>query len=160
MGTPKHFFSMTKAANFAGVNRSTIQRQIKAGKLSAERDDNKQWRIDPAELSRVYPDAGKKESVANDDAKQRQPNAPQHSATPESTEIIATLRTMVETLERNNRREVEHLNETIEDLRDRLDKEAAHSRALTAMLTDQREQKEETPEQKRVGFFGLFSASN
>lgn len=160
MGTPKYFLSMTKAASFAGVNRSTIQRQIKAGKLSAQRDDNNQWRIDPAELSRVYPDAGKKEPVANDDATQRQTDASQHSATPESKEIIATLRTMVETLERNNRREVEHLSETIEDLRDRLDKEAAQSRVLTAMLTDQREQKEETPEPKRGGFFGLFSASN
>ena len=160
MGTPKHFLSMTKAANFAGVNRSTIQRQIKAGKLSAHRDDNNQWRIDPAELSRVYPDAGKKNAVEKADAQRSKSDAPQQSATPNSSEMIATLRNMVDTLERNNKREVEALYETIEDLRDRLDKEASHSRALTAMLTDQRKEKEEVPPAKRSGFLGLFAASN
>ncbi len=34
--------------------KSTILRQIKAGKLSATRHDNGQWKIEPAELARVH----------------------------------------------------------------------------------------------------------
>jgi|SRR5262245_9017581 len=38
-----------------GVNRSTVLRAIKAGRLSAQRDEQGGWQIDPAELHRVFP---------------------------------------------------------------------------------------------------------
>jgi hypothetical protein len=38
-----------------GLNKSTVLRAIKAGKVSATRDEHGQWQIDPAELHRVYP---------------------------------------------------------------------------------------------------------
>jgi hypothetical protein len=34
--------------------RSTVFRAIKAGRISAQRDDNGQWQIDPAEFHRVF----------------------------------------------------------------------------------------------------------
>jgi excisionase family DNA binding protein len=47
-------YSLAEAAEACGVNRSTILRSIKAGRLSAQRDALGQWRIEPGELHRVY----------------------------------------------------------------------------------------------------------
>ena len=52
------FCSLQQAADAAGVNKSTVLRAIKAGKVSATRNEHDQWLIDPAELHRVYPPAG------------------------------------------------------------------------------------------------------
>jgi predicted site-specific integrase-resolvase len=46
--------SLQQAADAAGVNKSTVLRAIKAGKVSAIRDEYKQWVINPAELDKVY----------------------------------------------------------------------------------------------------------
>ena len=43
------------AAAAAGVNRSTVLRAVKAGRISAQRDSNNNWEIDPAEFHRVFP---------------------------------------------------------------------------------------------------------
>ena len=42
------------AAEAAGVSKSTIYRAVKAGRLSASRNDDGEYQIDPAELHRVY----------------------------------------------------------------------------------------------------------
>lgn len=47
--------SLQEAADLAGVNKTTLFRAIKSGKISASRDEHAQWRVDPAEVSRVYP---------------------------------------------------------------------------------------------------------
>ena len=47
--------SLQEAAELARVNKTTLFRAIKRGKLSASRDEHGQWRVDPAELDRVYP---------------------------------------------------------------------------------------------------------
>jgi hypothetical protein len=48
-------FNLVSAAAATGVNRSAILRAIKAGRLSAQRDDNGAWEIQPCELFRVFP---------------------------------------------------------------------------------------------------------
>ena len=50
-------YSLSQAAEAVGMNRSSILRAIKAGKVSATRDEYDQWQIEPAELHRVYPAA-------------------------------------------------------------------------------------------------------
>lgn len=47
--------SLREAAEQTGVSKSTIFRAIKAGRMSAPRDDAGNFAIDPAELFRVYP---------------------------------------------------------------------------------------------------------
>jgi hypothetical protein len=42
------------ASELTGKDRSTITRAIDAGKLSASRDEHGRFRIDPAELERVF----------------------------------------------------------------------------------------------------------
>jgi Helix-turn-helix domain len=47
-------YSLAEAAEAVGMARSSILRAIKAGKISATRDEHGQWQIEPAELHRVY----------------------------------------------------------------------------------------------------------
>jgi hypothetical protein len=48
-------FTLGTASQATGCAKSTILRAIKAGRISASRDDLGQWQIDPTELFRVYP---------------------------------------------------------------------------------------------------------
>jgi excisionase family DNA binding protein len=43
------------AAKATGLNKSTVLRAIKSGKISAAKDEHGEWQIDAAELHRVYP---------------------------------------------------------------------------------------------------------
>jgi hypothetical protein len=47
-------YSLVTGAAATGVNRSTILRAIKAGRLSAERDGSGAWVIQPVELHRLF----------------------------------------------------------------------------------------------------------
>jgi excisionase family DNA binding protein len=47
-------FTITEAAKKAGVSRAAIYKAIKAGRLSATKDDNGNYQIDAAELFRVF----------------------------------------------------------------------------------------------------------
>lgn len=44
-----------QAAERVGKKKNTIIKAIKSGRMSAQKDGNGQWSIDPAELFRVYP---------------------------------------------------------------------------------------------------------
>jgi len=50
-------YGLSEAATACGVYKSTILRSIKAGRLTGTKDALGQWRIEPAELHRVYPPA-------------------------------------------------------------------------------------------------------
>jgi len=68
--------TLATAAAACGVNKSTILRAIKAGKISGAKDEHGEWQIEPAELHRVYP-AIEARNAAGTDAAQRYaaPNA-------------------------------------------------------------------------------------
>jgi hypothetical protein len=48
-------YSLKQAADAVGRGKPAILKAIKNGRVSARKDDNGQWQIDPAELHRVYP---------------------------------------------------------------------------------------------------------
>lgn len=137
-------YSLKQAAEATRKSKPTILRAIQSGKISAKKDDNGEWQIDPAELHRVYPVA------SNDDTRT---DAQQDNETVNETALLRReieirderLASMAEERERE-RRQVE---ETISDLRRRLDAEGEERRKLTALLTDQRQQ----PEPKVVHHF-------
>lgn len=59
--------SLSQAAKLTGKSKSTINRAIKTGKLSAARNEDGSYSIDPAELSRAFdvePPEGSKRSNA------------------------------------------------------------------------------------------------
>ncbi len=50
--------SLSQAAKAAGRSKSTIGRAIESGRLSAARNDNGTFSIDPSELFRAFPKGG------------------------------------------------------------------------------------------------------
>jgi len=127
-------YTLTQAAEATGKSKSTIFRAIKNGKLTAARDEVTQdWLVEPAELHRLYPPSS--HETANGEMVT-------HHATGHE---IATLRREVEVRDEllakeQQEREAERrrAQETIDDLRRRLDAEGEERRKLTAIITDQR----------------------
>ena len=48
-------YTIATAAAAVGRNKTAILRAIESGKVSAAKDENGEWQIDPAELHRIYP---------------------------------------------------------------------------------------------------------
>jgi DNA-binding transcriptional MerR regulator len=116
-------YTLGQAAKAADVSKTTIQRAIKSGRLSASRQDDGSYVIDPAELHRVFSSDGHADSEMAS------------SVTPSGT---GELRVEVEML----RERISEKDEAIDDLRHRLDQSEEERRQvqarLTALLTDQR----------------------
>lgn len=115
-------YSLGEAAKELGVSKPTVQRAIKAGRLSATRNDDGSYDIDPAELSRAFPAVTRVGNVTHDLKRDETAGAPR------------VLQAEVEGL----REQVALLKDERNDLRRRLDAEAEERRRVTALLTDQR----------------------
>lgn len=48
-------YSLREAADAVGKGKPAILKAIQSGKISAKKDEHGEWRIEPAELHRVYP---------------------------------------------------------------------------------------------------------
>ena len=48
-------FDVSSAAAATGVAKSSVLRAIKAGRISAQRDDNGRWHVEPVELFKIFP---------------------------------------------------------------------------------------------------------
>ena len=104
-------YSLAEAAKATGTNKTTILRAVKSGKISGERDEHGNWRLEPAEVHRVYP-------VARIDA---ETPATQHKALTDL--LVAELRATIA-----------DKNAVIADLRsDRNEWREAHERAQAAL---------------------------
>ena len=60
--------TLAEAAQATGLNRSTIQRAIKSGRISGARDENCALWVVPVELHRVFPPASAKPEPVHQDA--------------------------------------------------------------------------------------------
>ncbi len=123
---------MTEAAKLTGKQRQTIHKAIKEGRISAIRSEAGEWRIDPAELFRVYPPL----STVNDNQS-------------------AQVDTGLQRIDSGLQREVEFLRERIrekDDIISDLREDRDHWRQqATALLTDQRPKP--PAEQPATGFW-------
>ncbi len=136
--------SLRQAAEEAGVDKMTISRAIKSGRLSANRESKKSpYQIDPAELGRVFPLAEKK-TVSDTSQKD---NARRKKTEDVSFEIRLLRRELelrdkeMELIETERRRERAQLTDTIDDLKTRLDDATSERNRLTHLLTDQTQRK-------------------
>jgi hypothetical protein len=59
-------YSLAEAAHATGVNRSTILRAIKSGRISGQRDASGAWSVEPVELHRTFPPKATPEAVPQD----------------------------------------------------------------------------------------------
>lgn len=120
--------TLGQAAKECGKQKSTILDAIRAGRLSASKDDKNQWQIDPAELFRVYP---------AQQATERQATPPQQEETPE--QLAQMLKKEQEERERE-RVQLERERLLLERQIDDLKKDRDHWRhQATALLTHQPE---------------------
>ena len=129
-------YSLSEAAKATGKNKTTIQRAIKSGKISANKGDGGSYEIDPSELHRVFPP-----TVAQRDAQHMQSNDTQQSKSASINSDLARVLELEKELaiahERVNGLEAhkEQMADTINDLRKRLDSSEGR---VTALLTDGR----------------------
>ena len=115
-------YTLGEAAKRPGLSKPTVQRAIKNGKLSALRNDDGSYSIDPADLERVYGTLLLASDMKRD---MKQDDTPVLS---EALQVeVAALRERL--ADKDN---------VIDDLRRRLDAEGEERRKLTAILTDQR----------------------
>ena len=114
-------FSAAKAALEVGKSTATITRAIEKGKISATKDDNGAWVIDPAELFRVFSPAKREKAEMQSNAK------------PDETGVSSALEVEVKML----RERLADKDSEIDHLRGLLDAEAAERRKLTMLITDQ-----------------------
>jgi excisionase family DNA binding protein len=129
-------YTLGEAAKATGLTKPTLSKAIKSGRISAVRNDNGSYTIDPSELHRVFPPAsGNQQNVCN----------PLRLETP--LQLVAMLEKEQEERERERRQQ----QATIDDLRRRLDaseaaREAAtaETRRLTLLLTHQQQPTAET----------------
>lgn len=132
------------AAKATGVSRSTVLRAIKTGKISAEKDANGNYAISPSELHRVF-------SPVSDEPIHK--NALLLHATEEKNSLTVVLLEKLESLEKERERERGQLQETITDLRSRLNQSEIERREtqgkLTALLTHHPEPITEPNKKKR-----------
>jgi hypothetical protein len=115
--------SLGQAAKETGLDKSTISRAIKSGKLSAHRKESGGYEIDPAELFRVFAPASKKTDSA-------------HPPLDTPTEMLFENRELRIRLEAAELR-IRDKEDEIRDLRHRLDTESEERRKLTLMLLAQ-----------------------
>ena len=126
-------YSLSEAAKATGKNKTTIQRAIKNGKISATKGDSGSYQIDPSELHRVFPPI-----VAQDDAQHKQSNGAQpggFSSTNSSLSRVLELeKELAVAQERANGLEAQkdQMADTISDLRKRLDSSEGRVMALLA----------------------------
>lgn len=129
--------SLNQAAKESKRSKATLLDAIRAGRMSAPKDELGRYQIDPAELFRVYPVTGTEPDTET-------------AADPQPTPLeTALLREKTANLERI----IAALEDERDDLRRRLDDEAeerrtsaAEIRRLTLLLTDQRQDTAKAPE--------------
>ena len=109
-------YTLGTAAKATGKAKSTILRAIKYGTISAEKAHDGSYSIDPSELHRVFPPNGAQQEPQND---MEQPE-----------DRAATLRVRLEIIEAERQRERAQMQETIDDLRVRLDRSESRVTAL------------------------------
>lgn len=128
--------SLSQAARLTGRSKSTIGRAIKSGSLSATRNQDGTFGINPAELLRAFPR----------DEPEPGPQRPAGRSLERAGTVLEVdeIRDLRDRLAKAQQQAIaaeakaEERAETIADLRARLDQEGEERRKLTAVLTDQK----------------------
>jgi hypothetical protein len=116
-------YSLQSAATACGVNRSTILRAVKSGRISATKDELGAWVLEPVEVHRIYPlvALGEAKAVAV-------PNpAPANSAT---DILVAELREVIACMRREHERAIGDLQRDRDEWRDQAKRLALSAPAI------------------------------
>jgi hypothetical protein len=145
-------YSLGQAAKATGISKTSLHRAINKGRISAAKNDNGAYEIEPSELHRVYPPVAEGDSSANPDLVS--------GGTPETAVETEVLRREVQLL----RERLTDKDGVISDLRERLDQSEQErrekDRQLTALLTDERPKAEAPALNAGRGFWARLSRRN
>ena len=122
---------IAEAAKLAGVNQSTVHRAMRSGRLSYSTDPTGKRRIDVAELGRVFELKAEADSTMLGNGALSGNGARTVQSKGTHSADLAALRQVLDERERT----VARLDETIRDLRDRLDASEAERRRAQERLT-------------------------
>jgi len=125
--------SLNRASKDGKVAKTTLQRALENGEISATKNDKGHWQIDESEFGRWL--SGRSTEYLKTSS-ENPPGTP--IGTPEKTTNNSVLEAEVNLL----RERLSDKDDVIEDLRKRLDGETDERRRLTAMITDQRTEPE------------------
>ena len=128
--------TVADAARMTRTSKSTIQRAINKHELSATRDDNDRWMIDPSELSRVF-EVHHDELLVQHGAPENTESSPSHGA-PEPNHQVHQLhhdKEMLEVQFEASQQLVNQYKDQVDDLKRRLDEAEGERRKATAQIT-------------------------
>ena len=117
-------YTLGQAAKATGKSKTTIQRAIRSGKISAEKTVDGVWHIEPAELHRVYPEISLVTVAPPGNGEIRSPQLQQelhHELVLRDEQLAAV------------RKEVSRLEAQVDDLR--IDRDAWRTMATQKRLT-------------------------
>lgn len=138
-------FTLNEAASECGKAKSTISKAIKSGKLSAEKNDDGSFSIDPSELFRVYPKTPKANS------EQKNVTSRKQVRTANQNSLVANELSKIE-IEKASLLEQKRLLETqLDETRKERDEWREQAKRQTMLLENKTE---ETPIKKRRWLFG------
>lgn len=134
-------FTLSRAAKEAGVSKSTLSKALSTGRLSGERREDGSFHIEAAELFRVFP---KRTAQVNDEPTAVTVREPLETVIERPSPEMELLHLRVRMLEEQLSRERELRDqeratsqETVLDLRKRLDRSEERVLALTAVRDEQ-----------------------
>ncbi len=147
-------YSLREAAEAVGKGKPAILKAIQSGKISAQKDPNGEWQIEPAELHRVYPPVSK-ETISEAGSKEPKATIGNGNGNSLLQQEVQFLREKLVDYERLREDERRDLSGRIEDLRrdrddlrgerDRLLKVIEEQAGSVRQLTDQRPQQQPEP---------------
>jgi hypothetical protein len=111
-----------------GLNKTTVLRAIKSGRISGTRDEQGQWQVEPVELHRVFPAVA--EQRGDSDAMPRDATARAVQAEQRRADLKAMLDDM--------RRQRDDMKADRDRWRDQADAWREQAQASQKQLTDQR----------------------
>ena len=140
--------TLTEAVELTGKSKSTLNRAITSGKLSAKRsEDGKTYEVDQSELARVFPFVS-----ANHDSPGGAPSVTTPEAATADVEL-ELVRAQIDEIKQMHRREVERMEAQIEDLRQEREDWKTQASNQTLLLKHEQERQAEPPQKKFLGIF-------
>lgn len=124
-------YTLAEAAAACGLNRTTVLRAIKSGKISGTRDINGAWQVEPAELHRVFPPCAAAQGA--DDAMHQRAQGPADDA-----HALAMRAELAEQRLADLKTALEEMRGQRDDMRAERDRWRAQAERVGGLLTDQR----------------------
>ena len=110
-------YTLAEAAVACGLDKSTVRRAVRAGRISGTKDEAGTWHVEPVELHRVFPPASRTEDDTT--------AVPLHAPSDAATDILVDeLRAIIRASERRE-----------EDLRQERDRWRSHPSSCLVNLT-------------------------